>query len=76
MTDAEQAVREAAANIPAEVGARFETAENLSDDDRTAILAIARHSLARFQARSESNPEARAEPDPEPQSGLETRETS
>ena len=34
MTDAEHAVQEAAANIPAEVCARFETADKLSDEDR------------------------------------------
>jgi F-type H+-transporting ATPase subunit alpha len=49
MTDAEQAVREAAANIPADVRARFETAAELNDDDRLTIMDIARASLARFQ---------------------------
>jgi F-type H+-transporting ATPase subunit alpha len=34
MTDAEHAVREAAANIPAEVRERLDTAEELSDEDR------------------------------------------
>ena len=42
MTDAEQAVREAAAEIPAEVRARLETADTLSDEDREAIIGIAR----------------------------------
>jgi F-type H+-transporting ATPase subunit alpha len=49
MTDAERAVREAATGIPAEVRERFDTAEKLSDEDRTAIIAIARHALASFQ---------------------------
>src|SRR3989339_1024920 len=42
MTDAEVAVQEAAAGIPAEVRARFDTAEEVSDADRAAILQIAR----------------------------------
>ena len=54
MTDAERAVREAAANIPAEVCARFETADKLSDEDRKAIIDIARQALAPFPARSPS----------------------
>jgi F-type H+-transporting ATPase subunit alpha len=53
MTDAEQAVREAAANIPADVCARFETAAQLNDEDRRTIMDIARASLARFQPTHE-----------------------
>ena len=49
MTDAEHALREAAADIPAEVRERLDTAEKLSDEDRETILEIARKSLARFQ---------------------------
>jgi len=49
MTEAERAVREAAANIPADVTARFETAPKLSDEDRETIVAIARKALAPFQ---------------------------
>ena len=48
MTDAEHAVHEAAANIPAEVCARFETADKLSDEDREAIIEIARNALTAF----------------------------
>ena len=48
LTDAEQALREAAADIPAEVCARFEAAAKLSDEDRNTIIEIARKSLARF----------------------------
>jgi F-type H+/Na+-transporting ATPase subunit beta len=55
MTDAEQAVREAAANIPADVRARFETAAELNDDDRLTIMDIARASLARFQSTHEAD---------------------
>jgi len=49
MREAQQAVREAATQIPAEVCARFETADKLSDDDRKVIIEIARQSLAPFQ---------------------------
>jgi F-type H+-transporting ATPase subunit alpha len=52
MTDAEHAVHEAAAKIPAEMCARFETAAKLNDEDRKAIIEIARKSLARFQPKS------------------------
>lgn len=43
MTAAEQAVREAAADIPTEVCARFESAKKLSEEDRTSIIQIAIH---------------------------------
>ena len=51
MKDAEQAVYEAAVNIPAEVCARFETADKLSDDDRKVVINIAREALACFQPK-------------------------
>ncbi|MDU9049099.1 MAG: alternate F1F0 ATPase, F1 subunit alpha [Candidatus Electrothrix sp. Rat3] len=53
MTDAEQAVRKAAADIPTEVCERLETAEQLSDVDRAAIIEIARKSLKGFQSEAE-----------------------
>jgi F-type H+-transporting ATPase subunit alpha len=57
MTDAEHALREAAADIPAEVRERLDTAEKLSDEDRETIIEIARQSLASLpaQARSRRN---------------------
>ena len=73
MTDAEQALREAAANIPAEVRERLDTAEKLSDEDRETIIEIARKSLARFQPKPEAKPEAKAEPKPEPESKPEVQ---
>jgi len=54
MTDAERAVQEAAAKIPAEVCARFETAAKLADEDRKEIVEIARLTLARFQPKTEA----------------------
>ena len=62
MTAAERVLREAAAHIPAEVCARFETADKLSDEDRTTIIEIARHSLVRFQPQPGSKPEPKGEP--------------
>ena len=73
MTDAEHALREAAAHIPAEVCTRFETAETLSDEDRDTIIEIARHSLVRFQSKpgkpepkDEPTSDVHAKPKPEP----------
>jgi F-type H+-transporting ATPase subunit alpha len=51
MTGADGAVRDAAAQIPAEVCARFETADKLSDEDRKTIIEIARKALAPFQLK-------------------------
>ena len=66
MTDAEDAVREASAQIPAEMCARFETAATLSALDRQAIVEIARQALAAFQpapvAKAGSGPEFGPEP--------------
>jgi len=53
MTDAENAVREAAAEIPDEVTAQFDTADKLSSDNRATIIQIGRQALARFQSASE-----------------------
>ena len=60
MPDAQRAVCEAAASIPAEVAARLETAGKLSDEDRHTIEEMARASLAPFQ------PKPKDEPKPEP----------
>jgi F-type H+-transporting ATPase subunit alpha len=56
MTDAERAVRDAAATIPADVCARFEGASTLSAEDRKTILDVARQSLAPFQPKPASKP--------------------
>jgi F-type H+/Na+-transporting ATPase subunit alpha len=64
MPDAEHAVQEAAANIPAEVSMRFETGAKLTDEDRKTIIEIARQALARFQPK----PEPKAEPKPKSES--------
>ena len=53
MMAAEQAVRKAAAEIPAKVAKRLDTADKLSDEDRETIIEIARKALARFLPKPE-----------------------
>ena len=53
MAEAERVLREAAASIPAEVCARFDSAEKLADEDRALIVRIAREALAPFQPLSD-----------------------
>jgi F-type H+-transporting ATPase subunit alpha len=53
MPEAEQAVQEAAASVPAAVRARFENADKLSDEDRKAMVEIARMALIPFQPKPE-----------------------
>jgi F-type H+-transporting ATPase subunit alpha len=80
MTDAENALLEAA-DIPAEVSGRLNTAEELSDEDRKMIIQIATKSLARFQPKPaspasapESKPKvkARSKPDPKQKAEIQT----
>ncbi len=52
MGDAEDAVHAAAATIPQEVRARFDSAAKLSDADKQAIIEIARAALAPFQPKA------------------------
>lgn len=54
MTDAEKAVREAAADIPNAVAARFDSADKLSDEDRKTVIEIARLALAPFQPKPDA----------------------
>ncbi|MEI6413923.1 MAG: alternate F1F0 ATPase, F1 subunit alpha [Pseudomonadota bacterium] len=55
MIEAEQAVREAAAAIPAEISARFETADTLSDEDQARVVQIARAALEGFQPKPKTD---------------------
>jgi len=71
MTDAGHAVCEAAATIPAEVSARFETATKLSDEDKNAVVEIARKALAPFQPKPEPKPEVK--PEAKPAAKVETK---
>ena len=54
MGEAERAVCDAAARIPADVSARFESAEELADADRNQIVELATQALAHFQPKPES----------------------
>ena len=73
MTDAGRAVREAAASIPAEVSARFETAEKLSDEDKKTIVEIARKALAPFQPKPEPKAEVKIDPKTETKDADKTK---
>jgi F-type H+-transporting ATPase subunit alpha len=57
MKDAALAVQAAAKSLPAEISARFETGEKLSDEDRKVVIELARKSLVKFQP----NPEIKTE---------------
>jgi len=72
MTDAEHAVREAAAGIPAKVGERLDTAEELSDEDRETIIQIARKSLEEFS----SEPVSKSEPEQETKEDMKLKAKS
>ena len=58
MTNAEQAVRKAAADIPGDVIERLGTAEQLSNKDRETIIDIAHQALVRFQPKPEAGSDA------------------
>jgi len=60
MTNAEQAVRMAVADISDDVIERLGTAEQLSDRDRETIIDIAHQALVRFQPKPERGPDAAA----------------
>ena len=80
MIDAGNAVREAAATIPAEVSARFETAPKLSDEDKNTVVEIARKALGHFQAKPDAKPEAKttapveAKPEPKTEAKLKPKD--
>jgi F-type H+-transporting ATPase subunit alpha len=61
MREAESALRAAAAEIPAEVCQRF-VSSDASDEDREAVLKIARKALARFQSEPDTQTEAKSKP--------------
>jgi F-type H+-transporting ATPase subunit alpha len=71
MTEAEQAVREAAAGLPAGVRERLGTADKLSDEDRQAIIETAREALAPFQTDPDEKPGPK--PPPAPSGGAATK---
>ena len=85
MTDAEQAVRKAAAEIPAEVSERLDTADKLRDEDRETIIEISRQAIEEYSPDSDTKseeeqenekqpgPEAKAGPKPEPETKPEAQ---
>ncbi len=66
MTDAKQAVNEAAQHIPAVVCARFDTEKKLSDDDRTLIVNLVRTALTPFQPKPAPDPKTDGTTAPNP----------
>ncbi|MHB8834202.1 MAG: alternate F1F0 ATPase, F1 subunit alpha [Candidatus Methylomirabilia bacterium] len=71
MTDAEDAVRDAAAGLPAEVSGRLDSADTLSDEDRELIISIGRQALTRYKDTTKSKRAGDASPEPEPPSRRE-----
>jgi F-type H+-transporting ATPase subunit alpha len=76
-SDAELALRKAAAEIPADVGERLISSDKLSDADRKSILDSATRALASFQPKPAPKPvakgdEAKAGPKAKAKSELET----
>jgi len=65
--DAEYTIQKAAANIPAEVCGRFESADKLSDEDRNAIIEIVREALAPFRPKLEPKAEVTLKPEAKPE---------
>ncbi|MEO8411197.1 MAG: F0F1 ATP synthase subunit alpha, partial [Propionivibrio sp.] len=65
MADAEMAVRDAAASIPTDVCARFDSADSLSEADRTLIVHLAEQALIRYQPAAETEAKTEAESEAE-----------
>jgi F-type H+-transporting ATPase subunit alpha len=76
MTEAERSVRDAAANLPAEVCGRLSTAGELSEEDRQTIIQIARSSLASFQRPPVPESKVQAQMEDAPKPGTTTEERS
>jgi F-type H+-transporting ATPase subunit alpha len=74
MTDAKNAVLAAAANIPPEVCARFESDSKLVEEDRRTIIELARQSLTPFQPKAEGQTETKPELKAEPKLAAETKQ--
>ena len=73
MTDAEHAVHEAAASIPADVCERLDAAEKLSDEDCKSIIEVARLALTPFQPKSEAKSEAKPNVESKPEAPKEVK---
>lgn len=68
MSDAQHAVLQAVASIPAEVTQRLDSTDTLSDEDRAIVVEAARQALAPFLTvpPADAEPERVPEPSPEP----------
>ncbi|TAM62720.1 MAG: alternate F1F0 ATPase, F1 subunit alpha [Rhodanobacter sp.] len=64
MAAAEQAVRDAATDLPQDLCARFDTAAKLDDKDRATIIDIASRALARLQLPAPANSAAGSAAEP------------
>jgi F-type H+-transporting ATPase subunit alpha len=62
MNDAERALQKAATKIPSDVAERLTSADKFSDDDRKAILDIAKRALAPLQTAPAAKPATKAGP--------------
>ena len=73
MSEAEYAVHKAAAEIPKEMAARLGTAAKLSDEDRNAVIEIARKALMQFRPKAEpaAKPEVEKRPETAPKAKAE-----
>lgn len=60
MIDAQQTLRKAATEIPADLVKRLSSGDKLSDGDRKALLDLATKALASFQPKAEAKPAAKA----------------
>jgi F-type H+-transporting ATPase subunit alpha len=62
VNDAEQALQKATTDIPAEVVGRLASADKFSDEDRKAILEIAKRALAPLQPVPAAKPATKPAP--------------
>jgi len=76
VADAEHALHEAAANIPEDVCARFETAAKLADEDRKSIIELARNVLASFQTKDQAKLEDKTTTQDQPKPKATPKEKS
>jgi len=62
VNDAEQVLQKATTDIPADVAERLTSADKFSDDDRQAILGIAKRALAPLQPVPAAKPATKPTP--------------
>jgi len=62
VSDAEQGLQKAVTEIPADVAGRLSSADKFSDDDRKAILEIAKRALAPLQPGPAAKPATKPAP--------------